>query len=241
MLTLFRNNQSTTVFLLALYAGVLHLPALLGWVQPPEKLAEGDGGLLYQTFFGRADRNVTFSAISAAVLVFLQALLVNRLADTFRIMDDRNWLPGALYVLAASCVPDFLFLSPALVAATFIPIASLRIFSVYKQTVAYGAVFDSAFWITVASFVHPPAIWGLAVSYFGLFSLRSFPAREQFVFLTGILAPIVLAVAGYFWVDQAADFWQMQLSRWAYLPAFSLGLDLYGSLKLTLVGLLLVA
>ena len=94
MLSLFRNNQSTTVFLLAIYTVCLRLPALVGWVHPPEKLGEGDGGLLFQSVFGWADKNAFVSAILAAGLVYVQALLVNRLADFYRMMDDRNWLPG---------------------------------------------------------------------------------------------------------------------------------------------------
>jgi len=241
MLSLFRNNQSTTVFLLAIYTLCLHLPALIGWVQPQEKLGEGDGGLLFQTIFGWADKNAFISASLATVFVYVQALLVNRLADFYRMMDDRNWLPGALYVLAASSVPDLLFLSPALVAATFIPIALHRTFSVYRQTQAYAAIFDGAFWTMITVFFHPPAFWCIGMVYLAYFSLRSFSPREQFVLLTGILTPTILALAGYFWIDQADDFLRMQFSRFIFWPAFDLPGDLYGSLKITLVGLLLVA
>ncbi len=240
MLSLFRNNQSTTVFLLAIYVVCLRLPALLGWVQPPEKLGEGDGGLLYQTLFGWADKNATWSAVLAAAFVYVQALLVNRLADFYRMMDDRNWLPGALYVLAASCVPDLLFLSPALVAATFIPLALQRIFSVYRQTQAYGAIFDGAFWTVLVVFFHPPALWCLPMAYLGLFSLRSFSTREQIVFMTGILAPVVLALTGYFWFDLADSFLNIQLGQCIFWPSFSLPDDLNGTLKTSLAGLLLV-
>lgn len=241
MLSLFRNNQSTTVIFLAIYVVCLRLPALLGWIHPPEKLGEGDGGLLYQTLFGWADKNAAWSAITAALLVYVQALLVNRLADFYRMMDDRNWLPGALYALVASCVPDLLFLSPAMVAATFIPLALHRIFSVYRQTQAFGAIFDSAFWIVVAVFFHPPALWCVPMAYLGLFSLRSFSTREQFVFFSGIMAPVVLALSGYFWFDMADTFLSMQLGRCLFWPSFSLPDDLYGTLKITFAGLLLVA
>lgn len=240
MLSLFRNNQSTTVFLLALYVAALRLPAILGWVQP-EQLGEGDGGLLYQSLFGWADGNRTWSAIVAAGIVFVQALLVNRLADTYRLMDDRNWLPGTLYALAASAVPEFLFVSPALVAVTFVPIALQRIYSVYKQTLAFGAIFDGAFWITVAIFFHPPAFWGLPMAYFALFSLRAFPLREQFVFFTGILSPLILASAGFFWFDQAGTFWEMQWTRCLFWPSVGLSGELRALLEVGLMVILLLA
>lgn len=240
MLSLFRNNQSTTVFILAFYVVLLRLPAVLGWVLPSVPLEAGNGGLLFQNMFGWAVGNATLSAIGAAVLVYIQALLVNRVADVFRLMDDRNWLPGAMYVLAASCVPDFLFISPAMVAITFLPLALQRMYSVYKQTVAFGAIFDSAFWVVVAVFFHPPAIWWIPVAYFALLSLRSFPTREQLIFLTGILSPVVLALTGYFWFDQAGSFLAVQLSSCIFVPSFNLPADLSNTLEAVLVGILMV-
>ncbi|MEQ1745922.1 MAG: hypothetical protein ABMA02_10875 [Saprospiraceae bacterium] len=241
MLALFRNNQSTTIFLLALYLILLRLPALLGWVQPQENLSEQDGGLLYRTLFGWAETSAFTSALTAAVLVFGQAVLINRLADFYRIMDDRTWLPGALYAATASCVPDFLFLSPALVATTFIPLALHRIFSVYRQSLAFGAIFDAAFWTVSAAFIHPPAIWSLAAAFLSLFSLRSFSTREQFIFLTGILTPLVLGLTGYFWQDQAGDFWSQQIGRSLYWPSVGMPESLSGTLKAILLSIIFVA
>lgn len=237
MLQLFRNNQSTTVFLLALYVALLRLPAMLGWLSPPVGPGEALGGLLFRDVFGWADGNTQLSAIGAAVLVFIQALLVNRLVDTYRMMDDRNWLPGMFYALAASAVPDFHFITPELVGITFVPIALMRLFQVYKQSLAYSGIFDGAFWTTIGVLFYPPAVWFLPVAYFALFNLRSFPAREQLVFLTGILAPSFLALTGYFWFDQGGAFINTQLSRWVFIPGFHWPNDLYSSLKTALLGL----
>ncbi|MFN0013157.1 MAG: hypothetical protein ACKVU2_01300 [Saprospiraceae bacterium] len=241
MLALFRNNQSTTVFLLALYLILLRLPALLGWVQPQEHLGEQDGGQLYRTLFGWAEASAFASAFAAAVIVFGQAVLVNRLADFYRIMDDRTWLPGTLYIAAASCIPDFLFLSPTLVATTFIPLALHRIFSVYRQTLAFGAIFDAAFWTVLAAFFHPPAIWCIGAAFLSLFSLRSFSTREQFIFLTGILVPLVLALTSYFWVDQAGQFGSQQIGRSLFWPSVGMPDSLFATLKAILIAILFVA
>ena len=240
MLALFRSNHSTTVFILALYVAILHLPAILGWVPPPPLTPEEDGGLLFSDLFGWANSNPAKSAMVAAVLVLFQALLVNQLADTFRLLNDRNWLPGALYVLAASCLPEFLFVSPALVAVTCIPIVLRCVFSVYKQNLAFGPVFDTAFWVTMATLLYPPAVWCLPAAYFALFSLRSFSLREQMVFFSGIFTPFFLALCGYFWYNQATEFFQTQFSRWIFWPEFQLAPDLYSNVKIALLGFLLV-
>lgn len=241
MLTLFRNNQSTTVFILAAYVAVLHLPAMLGWVSPAAPIEGIDpaGGLLFETLFGWCRQSARLSAVVAAGLVLVQAILVNNLADTYRLMNDRNWLPGALYALCASCLPEFLFVGPALVAVTFLPLAMRSIFGVYKQSLAFGAIFDGAFWIAIAALFHPVALWCLPVGYFAYFNLRSFPAREQLVFTTGIFAPFFLALTSFFWYDQADAFFgtQFDLLGW---PSASLPADLYNSIKTALLGLLIV-
>ncbi len=240
MLALFRNNRSTTVFILALYATILHLPAIIGWVEMPKVPETGDCGLLFDDLFGWATKNPTTSALVATVLVLFQALLVNQLADHFRLLSDRSWYPGAFYVLAVSVLPDFLFVSPALVAVTFIPIALQRIFSVYKQTSAFTAIFDSAFWVTLASLFFPPAVWCLPVAFLGLINLRSFSVREQVVFITGILAPCFIALSWYFWYDQAGLFLETQFSRWIHWPAFQFSDSLHGNIKTAMIGLLLL-
>ena len=205
MLLFFRNNQFTTAIPLALYVLLTHLAALLGVVQPGQ-MQQANGGLLYSAAFGWATDQPFYSALGAAVLVFVQALQINRLADEFRLMSDRSWLAGLFYALAASCLPDFLFLSPPLVAATFVPIAMRRIFQSYQKSNGAAYVLDAALWVTVGSLFYPPAIFLLLASVAGVLTMRSFSFREQWVFVTGVLVPLVLGWLGFFWADQGTSF-----------------------------------
>lgn len=239
VLALFRNNQVSTAIILAIYVALLHLPALLGRVIPPGVVEPGQS-LLFKSTFGWLAANPTGSAIAALLLVFVQALLVNGLVDRFRMMNDRNWVPGAMYALAVSCLPDFLFVSPALVAVTVVPVALGRIFTVYKQVTAFGAVFDSAFWITLGSLFHPPLAWLLPVCYIGFFSLRSFHLREQIVFFIGIFIPFMLALTTFFWFDSAPAFLAGQFSEGLSLAFYSLPDSLYNGLKAGLILILLL-
>ena len=210
MLALFRNNQFTTAILLALYVILTHLGALLQNVALPEGTIE-NGGVLYQAWFSWATKEHLFlSATAAATLVFIQALTVNVLADEFRLLSERNWLPGLFYALAAACLPGFLFVSPPLVAATFIPFVLRRLFKAYQQPKATSLVFDAALWTTVASLFYPPAIFLLVAVYFGFSIMRSYSFREQVVSLTAVLTVTFLGWLWYFWTDRGMDFWQVQ-------------------------------
>jgi len=239
VLGLFRNNQFTTAILLAFYVGLTHLAALLGRVEPPD--AGGMDGVLYRVLFFWADEKHAFwSAAGAAVLVFVQALSVNRLADEFRLLDDRNWLPGLFYAFAAVSLPDFLFLSPPLVAATFLPSVLRRIFRVYKQPKATSLIFDAAFWTMVASLFYPPAIFLLVAVYAGINVMRSFNFREQMVMLTGVLVPVFLAWLWYFWTDRGSNFWGVQFNGLFEIYRPDLQFDWAQTLSIVLFGLLIL-
>lgn len=240
VLALFRNNQSTTSLLLALYVGGLHLPALLGWAQPRVDAGIAGEGALYQALFGWAAAHSFFSALAAAALTFVQAVMINQLADTFRITEERNWLPGVLYALAASCLGDYWFLSPPQVAATFIPLALNRVFGVYKKPAATARIFDAGLWTAAASLFYPPAIWLLLVMFAGISTLRSFNLREQLVCLSGIFTPLFLAWTAFFWFDKGGEFWTIQVGSLFHIPEFDIHWMLETQLKAALGVLLLL-
>lgn len=220
MLSFFRNNRNTTAIPLALYAVLTHMAALRGYVQASEQ-EMAPGGVLYRSLFWWADANPFWSALVALALVYVQALLLNRLADEFRLMPDRSWLPGLFYVLVSACLPDLLFLSPPLVAVTFLPLALRCIFRCYKQAQVAYAVFDAAFWCTVGSLFYPPVFFLLLAGFAGIIIMRSFKFKEQVVYLTGILTPFFLTWLWYFWHNNGLGFWRGQLSGYSGIYHFA--------------------
>lgn len=237
MLALFRNNQFTTAITLALYVGLTHLAALLGKIDT-SNLGIPEGGVLYRAWFDWAAAYPRWSALAAAMLVFLQALSVNVLADEFRLMGERNWFPGLFYALVAACLPDFLFLSPPLVAATFLPVILRRVFRAYNQPKATALVFDAAFWTAVAALFYPPAIFLLIAVFFSLNIMRSYTFREQMVSVTGVVVAFFLAWLWYFWGDRGWLFWGVQLGGLFHFYDFDTTFDQKTWIQLILPGLL---
>lgn len=220
MLAFFRNNRNTTAVPLGLYALLTHLSALLGYVQPAAR-EMAPGGAMYQSLFWWADNAPFWSALVALLLVYVQALLINRLADEFRLLPDRSWLPGLFYVLIASSLPELLFLSPPLVAITFLPLALRCIFRCYKQTEVAYLVFDAALWCTMGSLFYPPVFFLLIAGFAGIGIMRSFRLREQFAFVSGVVAPFFLSWLWYFWHDNGFGFWHGQLSGYSGIYHFT--------------------
>jgi hypothetical protein len=208
VIAFFRNNQIVITIPLALYVLLTHGAAFLGFVVPTVPQIN-QGGVLYDLLFQWATDHTLISAGVAAILVFIQALLVNNLADEFRILNDRNWLPGMFFVLVTAILPDFLFLSPPLVATFFVPISIRRILQVYKTPNAIALIFDTALWITVGVLFYPHALFLLIAALAGLNVMRSFAVREQLVFVSAIFVATVLVWLGCFWYDVGSLFIKM--------------------------------
>ena len=179
-----------------------------------------DGGLPYDGLFGWVINQPFWSAAAAAVLVFIQAMIVNRLADFFRLMNDRSWLPGMAYALVASALPDFQFLSPPLIAATFIALSLRSVFLTYKSPKSAVLVFDSAFWVAVSSVFYPKALMLIVALFIAVGVMRSWRLRDQFAFLTGIFVPVFLGWLWYFWNDLGALYRARNIGGIFGLPRF---------------------
>jgi hypothetical protein len=239
VLSFFRNNQTVTVFFLALYCVLLRLPALAGWIEVPVE-EPATSGWVYRILFGWVAQYPAVSVGIAAVLVLVQAIMLHYVADETRLMRERNWFPAAFYLLVASSLDDLLFLSPPLVAATTLPLVLQRVFSGYRQPKATALVFDAAFWIVIGSLFYPPMFWLLIAAAAGILVLRTFKLNEQVVFATGAATPLFLGWVLCFWFDQGRAFWQQQfvsLFRWSLVTP---SMTIHNLLKIGLVALLLL-
>lgn len=229
VLLLFRNIQFTTAISLAFYVGLLHIAGISGHISPAAPMA--DAGLLYESLFGWAKTQPLWSALAAAALVFIQALIVNGLADSFRLMNDRNWLPGMGYALAASALPDFQLLSPPLVAATFIAFSLGRVFLTYKSPKSTVLVFDTALWVTVGSLFYPKALWLIVPMFIAVGVMRSWSLKDQIGFFCGVFVPLFLGWLWYFWGDTGSAFRERQIGNLFGFSRFDATFDMAMYLK----------
>lgn len=204
MLELFRNNQAYTSVLLAILTVLVRIPALFGWISPDAISPDGEG-VLFSLFFGWSTGPLV-SAITAAVLVYVQALLINWLVNESRVNPERNWLAALLYIIVMSAVGDFMFLSPALAAATFIPVILRVLFKIYKSPDTTLIVFDVALLMAFAGFFYVPVLWLSPVILLALIYLRSIKLREVLVFAVALFLPGFTGWVIAFWKNQGTAF-----------------------------------
>jgi hypothetical protein len=237
VLYFFRNIHFSTALLLVLYVFGLHFTALAGWF--PVVRDTADAGLLYMDIFGSAAANSFTSSLLAVLLVTVQTIMINSIADQFRLMEPRSWLPGAAFALITALLPSFLYISATLVASFFV-VWSLRfLFYSYKSSKSPLYVFDIALCIGGGSLFYPRAMLIIPALFIAVGIMRSWGAREYLVFLTGLILPLLLGWTWYFWYDRGGEFFQRHVSDVFNWPQMVTGLDISGEWPgLTVIALL---
>ncbi len=239
MLSLFRNNRFSGLIFLLVYTFLVRLPGLLGLVQIPKNT--GRGGLFSEGVFWDFFAEKPFwSVLAGGVVIFLQALIINNLDTRHRIIADRTWLPSAMYVLLTAAWPETLFISPTLLALTFVPLTLDAIFKCYKQIQATALIFNVGFFISMTALFFPAASLLLLGAYFGILSLKTFKFRENVVLLVGWFVPLFLAWTWQFLVNNTDYFWAKQFQNVLHLPVFPEILSLGFWIKIGLAGVLVL-
>ena len=128
----------------------------------------------------------------ACILVFLQAVYINRIVVKHRMSVEITLWPGLVYILLCSIVPQCTYLSAVLLANSFILAAFSDIFKIYKRPFAINFIFNSGVFISLAAMIYPPYIAYLLAGFIGLAIIRSFKTKEMLQYLSGVLVPFML-------------------------------------------------
>ena len=185
------------------------------------------------------------SAVLAAALCFIQALLVNGIVNSNKIAAKKNYSAGILYILFVSLVKENLLLTPALLSLTFVILATSRLFGLTKNEKLYGDVFDVGFLLAIAGLFYFPAMLFILYGYIGLAIIRPFNYRDWTILLLGFLSPVFVVFTYYFWFDRQGAFIADVINQhtgWLVMPAFGLPYRIVlGGLALSMVaGLVLL-
>ncbi len=206
MLSIFRTNQFFANIILLFYAVILRFSVYI----VDQDVILGKGGLLsdgLNTWIGQGN---WLSHTIALILVVFQAVYLNVIITQQRMASEISLFPGVFYILIASCIPDFLYLSPPLIGASFIIIATNELLKTYKQYSCADNIFNVGFWVGVASLFYFSYIIFILVGWVGLNILRAFKIKERLALLLGLFAPYFLVYTYYFWYDRTAYFWATQ-------------------------------
>lgn len=185
MLTLFRTNKFAANILLLVYVIVIRVTAFIF----PVDWEPGHLGILSEWVYSNIGTTGIAPLIVSILLIFVQAFMINKLVTDYRLNTEINLFPGVFYVLLVSAIPEFLNLSPILMANTFYIIGLYLLFKTYKSNHGGGDIFNAGLSFGVGS-LFCFSLWMLLIlGFVGLSILRSFRFRERLVLIIGFLVP----------------------------------------------------
>ncbi len=191
MISLFRKNLFINSLLLLPYIILLRLKSLFF---EQAYIANESESILTRSIFSLFKTN-TSQALCCIMIIYLNALLINRLVVKNHISKESSLVSGLIYGLLASILLPFLKLSPVLLASPFLILSVQAIFSSYNNMKSANEIFLSGFYMSIASLFYFPFIYFLIFTFVGFIIMRSFSFKERMQHLIGWATPFLLTVS----------------------------------------------
>ena len=203
MLEIFRRNRFFNSLLLLPYTILVRVWLIFDG-QPP---AFNIKGILTDWMFSGLNSDGGFALLLSILIVYLQALMLNRLVIRNRITQELTLFPGLFYILLVSFFPEYNGLSAPLLANTFVILALDRLLSTHKNTGNVSRIFTAGFWFSVAFLFYFGYIVLFICGLLGLSMLRTVKPREWLQFFIGFLAPMaIVGMLDYLMHSNITDF-----------------------------------
>jgi len=190
LIGIFKQKNPGNAFVLLLYALVLKFPFFLH----PEKymVNEGDNyifNIIVNFLEPFTKSNPFIYALLAFVLLFTQATLLNRIANSLKLLPKANFLIGMSYILITSLVHEWnVFSAPLLVNSLLIWIW-YRLTNLYNHNSLKTAIFNVSMLVGILPLVYSPCLVFLLLLMFALILTRPFRLTEWMVALLGFTTP----------------------------------------------------
>jgi hypothetical protein len=200
--TIFKANNPLNNVYLFVYAALIKTPMFLNVTTPAPQQTDGFlyKQLLHLLGIGTGGKSV-LAAVLAFILFYVQAVLLNNLANKHRLFTAPNYLVGMCYLLFTSLFLEWRYLSAPLVIATL----AIWILYILANLAALQnpktVLLNVGLIIGVATFFYFPTLAFTLMVLFGLALTRPFKIVEWFIVVLGVVTPYYLLVSIAFLTD----------------------------------------
>lgn len=236
MLEFFRQNGFISSLALLPYAFLLRINNIINPIStlPSENYSGLTNGILSWL------SNPVMQGVLASFLVFIQALLINRLVIKHRITKDTSHIPGLIYVLLSAFLHEFLFLTPELLSLTFIILAIHVTMTTYNEKEAAGPVFTVGFLIGLSALFYFPNYFFFLIGLLALFILKSFDLRDFLQFTSGFVLPTMFHSVWEFFISSSQNIFPSYFLNNLNLSFTFLIQDLKSLIVFILIGIVVI-
>lgn len=207
MIRLFNSNNPVLIPALFVITVVMNLVL---FIMPGHFVIEQTNAPFSRLFFHLSEmlinNNHYVLSVLAIVLVFLQALFINKFLNDIKLFEQATYVPALVYIVIACLFEEFLYLTPLLVANTFVIFIISKAFQFSRKQDCMMDIYDMGLLIGISSLFYFPASTLLILVFVALSVFRAFAWREWVVGLLGFLTAYFLIGTYYFVIDQLPDF-----------------------------------
>jgi hypothetical protein len=196
----FKANNPRNNFLLLLYGLALNWPMFF---KPVSTSINSNDTFLYQYFFGILDKYTSDAIIGgiAFFLLFLQAVILNKIVTDQKMFQRNNYLTGMSYLLITS-IFHVGFTSTLISVSVIIWILSI-LFNLTIQDNPKKNIFNLGLLTGVSILISFPTFLFVLLIFFGLLIFRPFRPQEWIILILGIMAPFYFVFAFGFLLDKS--------------------------------------
>lgn len=230
MTGIFRANNPINTFLLFVYGLLLKFAWMLHPAIPAEDISYG---FLYNHILAAIkpflDPQPVSYFVIAYLFLFTQAISINQLVTSRKLMQKPNYLPAMSYLLITSFMKEWNTISPALIAGSILIWVLFRMTSLNSNRHVKSTLFNIGMAIGICSFLIVPSLVFTLFVIFSLVIIRPPKAAEWFITIIGVATPWYFCFAWLFFTNKLYSF---------YIPGFGFSYPVYKAFTPELAGLL---
>lgn len=201
MVFIFKNNSIGSIIFLILLCFAVHAHLFMHPIVPITTEYSGLISLLFRHY----SHNPLYSIAAPFVylaFILIQSIRLNVLLNDLRMYNSSTFTVAMSYVLLSAILPQWAFLSVAVVANSLVIWIFIYLSKLYNSPQPKTTLFNTGLLVGLAFLSYHPTIILVAVALFALAVVRPFVLSEWFVLLLGILMPVYLILSFLFLTDR---------------------------------------
>ncbi len=167
--------------------------------------------LVYSVFNAVFGRSYVAPQLFATFLVALNASIFNLMLVRNRAYEENNYLPALFFVLFSMAIPDFSSLSPQLLASTFVLLSLRNVISRINNQANEDLFLNSGLFMGVAALFYLPSLTFFFLFLIAFLLFSTAVLRRVFLFIYGVLIPLLVVFGYYVWKKSGVYFLEMFL------------------------------
>lgn len=190
MIGVFRQKNPGNAFLLLIYALILKFPLFL---HAPAPLRQEEDNYLYKLVLRvlhpfAGDKGFLYGLLAFALL-FLQASLLNRVANSIKLFPKPNFLVGMSFLLVSSLLPEWNQFSSTMIVNLLLIWIFYGMSGWYNHAKPLSAIFNTCLIVGVLPLLYSPCVAYLVMLLLAMIITRPVRVGEIVVGLIGFLTP----------------------------------------------------